>query len=64
MGYSAGGGRTLRANAIKRSFSETGTASTMKTGVNAALCRCAVALGAAVWAVMQTVQVADSVPLE
>lgn len=64
MNYSAGGGRTLRANGMKLSFSETGTASTVNTGVNAALCRCAVARGAAVWAAMQTVQVADSVPLE
>jgi hypothetical protein len=34
----------------------------MDTGVNAARSKWAVALGAEVWATMQTVQVADSVP--
>jgi hypothetical protein len=60
----AGGGRTLSANATKRSLEETGLARKMDIGVKAALSRFAMAIGAAECAATQTVHVADSVRLE
>jgi len=58
----AGGGRTLSANAAKRSLAETESARKLDIGVNVALSGFAVAFGAAECAATQTVHFADSAP--
>ena len=60
----AGGGRTLSANAEKRSLVETGSARKVDIGVNVAFSGVVLTLGAAECAATQTVHFADSEPLE
>ena len=59
-----GGGRTQRANTIKRCLAEIGSGRRVDAETNNTFGKVVVIVGEAEWAAMQTLHVADSVAFE